>query len=379
MDGDIEVAVAHLAPVLLRGRRGAAPVAGVARLTTPARIRRVSPAEMTNRRAIEGAFARINGGLVLFEGRLWRPASGQEPWGLARDASAAASPEALARALACADSGDPADGPLRRDLWQLSLDPWRVTNQYGRMGEHARVLDGTGLDPDKLALDLRAECAAAVARRVGAELVHDGRVAWIAVPHPTLRSVSVHPDPIVVEPPVQGKLPLFVTSLPGEIESYFAYEERSRGGPLSRKIRTETLAAAEQMSRELDGVSPDPYYDVARAVRRFAIVVDHACRGILAARRPQEDDPVTAPLLALAPVVARATADLIEPADLPQAVDRIVALAERARVAGENLTGSHGLYRVRDAIAYAETVARPRFARAPTVESDLDALGGLVR
>jgi hypothetical protein len=375
MREDIEAEVVHDAAVLLRNRRGANPIRAVVRQSARAVIRHVPRDAFAPAPSVTGENAGINGGLTVFEGRLWRPVCGVAPWGSNRIPSRNSTVASVINALA-----NPPVVGIRDDLWQLGLTPWNVRNHYGRTAEHGQVIAAETVVPSKLALDLRAEAAGAISRRVSDNLAHDGTMAWVAMPTPLLR-YSGSPGCYVVEPPIRDKFSFHPHSLAEHTEGYVEYLRRSEhANSFTNPAAQRVLEAGRRLASELSGIEATPMADVLRNVRRLAHLTHLSATSLASGTTPEVEETITGLVEGLLPLVTRASADLLAERDLPDAVDRIASVSARTLELREKRAGesSHNVHALRRVLAYVEAVARPRLSAGNVPEADAESLGALV-
>jgi hypothetical protein len=375
---DIELTVAHAAPVLVRCRRGALPTRAVATMSTPARIRHVDPAALADRCRPRGRYGyhTVVDGLAVFEGRLWIRVGDFSPMGT-RPGPAPGAPTRLSEVVRTLAGEDVAH--IRAELDGLGLRPWHLNNLYGVLGDHPKVLDGREVDVPSLELDLRAETSAAVRARIERDLVHDGDRAWTVLAPPL-----VHMDREAWVLPVRtiGTVDFKPGCLPDEIGDYLDFlGHMSPKGGLTQRVSNGVLQTARDLSDDLPDLDPTPLSDVLRNLRRHALLAYEIARRTAMVYRDADREFILPHLQALLPVVARASADLLGPDEAADAMDRVSACASAIMnvKAGPGSQNSQGVHLMHMVTTYQDMVARPRLARVAVPEADADSLSALAR
>lgn len=371
MAGDIEVEVAHTVPLLLAGRRGASPRIGATNVVTRAAIPTVPPAEFADRRTIACyEFA-------LRDGRLWRPVEGYRP---EMPRSARPHPAPLALALDALRDPDPQDktlGDVRREFHHVHVQPNHVRNQYGQLGPWPNLLAPDDPKLETLHLDLRAEAAAAIARRLSRDVASDGANLWIAVPPPELFA-GEKPEIKFKASPTIGYGETTAPCPPDGTELHAAYMQRNRFrdkrmGTYPKRLK----ALGDALLRDLEGVRLDPLHEVDLFVRRLTPIAYQIIDGPF--MHGEHREPMRAVLGDLMPLFVRAAVGLVPPERLGDAVDRLHAAAATAIATVPQRGWALGAANLGHIMQYVEEVARPRLASRPVDALDADALGALSR
>jgi hypothetical protein len=378
--GDIEFALAHSAPVVLRARRGSGYEIARVPLTTPVRIRKVA------KDAFEGIVVNLGDApapsreeIHAFEGRIWRKAPG------------GASPALFARAF---QNRDPMS-QLRAGFEDLWLDPGRFSAEDGAFLDfHPEMPEGAA---DRLAVDLRSHVASGMARRFAEKVAHDGKDLWIAVDQPLMTPygnvLGERAALLKAREPTWGNgAGRFLASRPVSfrtghdgVEDIIRWRASNLGDRRRRNPKeiadNHLRAIAQRLGQALKG-NGDPNADVARYVRTIAtglLPVTDTILNYKTRDRPKLSgapaDEIRSRVEGLLPHAMLAMVDMVPQEDHGLVLDKAEGLLRKL---GEHLphTGSYAISYVRAHLSFISHVVRPRLG-GPIPEADEESLSSL--
>jgi hypothetical protein len=345
------VNVRHSVPVLVRARRGKGVSIASVSLETPVALPPPVPLPRRKRSIHTGASTQAS--FVEREGRLWLPL------------------DATAQGLLGSRSVK-----ARAQATTLGLSPHTPKSLNNTWARPPELED---CDRDRVVLDISEEARAALVRRIGEDMFHDGRTILVAAPFPmasmSYRRVSIG------APEEQPSPHPFV--LPHRIDDYVRFRRRFQG--FRKEDEAELRGRVGRLGTEIEGLAVDPLADIARYV---VLNSQHVLDAYRALSRPSSavaerfkgasGDKVEAGLSRLLPFALRGSIGLVAGADVAEGVEVVHGFAKHLRSLCHR-TGSYVITALDATIGYAEDVARPALAAIALPDEDVASLGDLAR